>query len=147
MKLIVDFDIKLSAGFWHNNSMFVRFVVDEIHPRSGRRLGVLHAIRYMVDDHELDAHELKHVESVRDWFNLRLERPDSFSRRRRSDQKLALSWFRDSAHEHISKMREMAAVLERHGRIVHELWTDKPGYIVYEDEHQVAAEPFAETGT
>lgn len=60
---------------------------------------------------------------------------------------MALSWFRDSAAEHIHQMRRMAAMLAEHDVEVHTLRTQRPGYIVYEGKHQVAAEPFSDTPT
>ncbi|HZS57690.1 MAG TPA: hypothetical protein VFA43_00370 [Gemmatimonadaceae bacterium] len=42
-------------------------------------------------------------------------------------------------------MRQLVTLLEHKDVAVEELRTDKPGYIVYEDEHQVAAVPFSET--
>jgi hypothetical protein len=44
-------------------------------------------------------------------------------------------------------MREVAHILAAHGIIVDVLRTERPGYVVYEDSHQVAAEPFRETVT
>jgi hypothetical protein len=38
----------------------------------------------------------------------------------------------------------MVYILEQHSVCVRVLKTDRPGYIVYEDEHQVVAEPFAD---
>jgi hypothetical protein len=40
-------------------------------------------------------------------------------------------------------MRELAAFLDNKDVHVEELMTERPGYTVYEDEHQVAAVPFA----
>lgn len=54
----------------------------------------------------------------------------------------ALASFKASAVEHISRMRELVALLERKTIFVTELRTERPGYIVYENEHQVAAMPF-----
>ena len=44
-------------------------------------------------------------------------------------------------------MREMAQILQDNGVVVETNITEKPGYIVYEDEYQVDAEPFNETLT
>lgn len=51
----------------------------------------------------------------------------------------ALSWFKPTAREHISNMRALAAILDAHGITVDVLREQRPGYIVYEDEHQVVA--------
>jgi hypothetical protein len=53
-------------------------------------------------------------------------------------------WFKASAREHIAKMYEMACIVELNGVWVRMIKTCRPGYIVYEDEYQVVAEPFAE---
>ena len=50
--------------------------------------------------------------------------------------------FRDTAQEHIARIREMVAILESHGVSVRMLKTDRVGYVVYEDEHQVVASHF-----
>ena len=39
-------------------------------------------------------------------------------------------------------MRELAAILEENGYIVSQVTSKRPGYVVFEDEHQVVAEPF-----
>ncbi len=44
-------------------------------------------------------------------------------------------------------MRVMAHILEAHGVHTEMIKTPRPGYIVYEDEFQVTAEPFGETCT
>ena len=51
---------------------------------------------------------------------------------------------RDTAKQHIDRIREMVAILEDHGVSVRMLKTDRVGHIVYEDEHQVVAEPFSD---
>jgi hypothetical protein len=38
-------------------------------------------------------------------------------------------------------------ILESHGIVVDVIKTNRPGYVVYEDDFQVAAEPFSETVT
>ncbi len=39
-------------------------------------------------------------------------------------------------------MWELKAVIENHGFIIEVMKTDRPGYVVYEDEYQIVAEPF-----
>jgi hypothetical protein len=39
-------------------------------------------------------------------------------------------------------MRELSDVLTRNGYLVSQITTDRPGYVVFEDDHQVVAEPF-----
>jgi len=44
-------------------------------------------------------------------------------------------------------MYELVAILEAHGVGVEVIRTSRPGYVVYEDMHQVMAEPYADTQT
>ena len=44
-------------------------------------------------------------------------------------------------------MRNLTHILDSHGINVEMLKTAKPGYTVYEDEFQVAAEPYSDTNT
>ena len=39
---------------------------------------------------------------------------------------------------------EMARILHEHGANVYMLRAQRVGYVVYEDDHQVVAEPFAD---
>ena len=127
---------------------FVRFVVHGLDARSGRRQGLFQALAKLYDQDVLLSFERELYEETRAWFNENLERPEAFSRSGlRDSQGQAISWFKDSAGDHISRMRTMAAILEEHGVRVEMIQSDRPGYIVYEDEFQVAAEPFSETMT
>ena len=42
----------------------------------------------------------------------------------------------------VEKAREVAALLNAHDIATRMISTDRPGYVVYEDDFQVAAEPF-----
>jgi hypothetical protein len=44
-------------------------------------------------------------------------------------------------------MHEIAAILERHGHPVTLLSEARVGYVIWEDEFQVIAEPFSDTRT
>jgi hypothetical protein len=51
---------------------------------------------------------------------------------------------KDSAHKHLAQIREMIAILQNHDVAVRMLKSRRVGYVVYEDEYQVVAEPFAD---
>ena len=65
--------------------------------------------------------------------------PNSFGRNK---FRLGICWFKTGATEHISRVYEMVHILERNGTYIQKITTDKPGYVVYEDEWQLVAEPF-----
>ena len=52
---------------------------------------------------------------------------------------------KSQAKEHIQSARELASLLEQYNVRVTTVTTRRPGYVVYEDEHQLVAEPFGET--
>jgi hypothetical protein len=127
--------------------MLVRFVISHIDKDSQRSLGIFHAAFGLRDQGRLYSHEEEKLEELRQWFDENLEKPTRFTSskppcyRKRNG---AISWFKDSAVEHISRMREMAAIVENHGFAVRMLKSDRVGYIVYEDDWQVVADPFSE---
>ena len=55
-----------------------------------------------------------------------------------------MCWFKASATVHLAKVREMSYIVEQNDEYVRVIKTRCPGYIVYEDEYQVVAEPFAD---
>ena len=65
--------------------------------------------------------------------------------RRRNAQKKAICWFKDSSYRCITKAKEIVAILERNRIATATFVTRKPGYIVYDDYHQIAAIPFRDT--
>jgi hypothetical protein len=86
------------------------------------------------------------LDELERWFQENLPVPERLalsSKPRRKAQ--AISWFRNTATEHIARMREFQTLLETYGILVNMLRDRRPGYVVYEDEYQVVAHPFAET--
>ncbi len=128
--------------------MYLRFVVADIDEDSEKELGVFLAVGYLRDDGKLYAYEEEQYDLIRQWFNENLEKPTRFTASKppfyRKKNK-AISWFKDSAGEHLSRVRSLVAILQSHGIQVRMLKTERVGYIVYEDEYQVVAESFSDT--
>jgi hypothetical protein len=136
------------AGARQDAPVYLRFVVHCRDEDSGRRQGLFQALGAIYDSRKLSDGHRQEYERIRTWFGEHLERPDRFARSSKTHaKKVALSWFKHTAVEHIAGMRAMAQILEAHGVVVDEIRTDRPGYIVYDDEYQIAAEPFNETPT
>lgn len=126
--------------------VFVRFVIDTLDEDSGRRQGLFQAGEVLVLSGEMDADDLKYLESLYAWFKVHLPVPTRFAVSSKPHAKAqALSWFRDASSEHIGQMREYQRILEKYGLQVSMLRTQRPGYIVFEDQYQVVAYPFADT--
>ena len=128
--------------------MFLRFVTAEIDPDSGVEAGVFVAAYRLWYSDGLPDYEDERLGDLIDWFNLNLRRPSRFSKssRRWWRPGRAICWFRPTAREHLARVHEMAGILEENGVLVRQVKSPRVGYVVYEDEHQVVAEPFADMG-
>lgn len=127
--------------------MYLRFVVEDIDEDCERALGVFHAVWNLRYEGKLYAHEEEQHDSTRWWFHQNLEKPTRFTACKRPlyrKKSRAISWFKDSATEHVARVREWVAILENHGVPVRALKAKRVGYVVYEDEYQVVAGPFAD---
>jgi len=123
--------------------MFVRFVVSHRHSETGMPTGIFEAVKLLPRVGQLPDWDERQLDAISDWFVDHLPHPTRVARSARPNgAHRALSWFKASAREHIARARELAAILERHDILTEMLQTDRPGYIVYEDEFQVLAEPF-----
>src|SRR5204862_8175295 len=110
------------------------------HRNSHHLTGVFQAA-FDLRDRGLLAHgEGDWLKYLSQWFDRHLPVPRRFSRSRRPHAFAnAVCWFRPDADRHLDRVRQLAALLERHGVATHRLRTERPGYVVYEDAFQVAA--------
>ncbi len=124
--------------------MYVRYVISQKNPKSDQPNGIFTALYDLESQGELAAHELIWFRELESWFNDHLARPErlAWSTRPNAPER-TITWLKLSALDHVRRMRELASLLEHKDIPVQELRTDRPGYIVYEDEHQVAALPFS----
>jgi hypothetical protein len=126
--------------------MLIRFVIGSLDRDSGRRQGLFQAGDELLESQKMSVEDAERLQELYAWFKANLSVPNRFSLSTRPHAKAqALSWFRDSAVEHIRSMRAYQRILETYGLSVETLRTSRPGYVVYEDEHQVVAYPFADT--
>jgi hypothetical protein len=94
----------------------VRFVVHTKDERSGRRMGVFRAAGHLRDWPSLSNEYGERLEEIRAWFNENLETPERLSLSTKPNKKAqAISWFKESAVEHITRIRVMIRMLEAHG--------------------------------
>lgn len=131
--------------------MFVRFVTNLVDRGSHERLGIIRSASFYQDEGDISPQDEEELDELFGWFADFLIVPNRFSRSSkkrhscydRSTQK-ALSWFKDSAHLHIKKARDIAEILKRNNIQTEMFITKTPGYVVYDDEYQVAAVPFSD---
>jgi len=118
---------------------YVRFVIDRKDEESHVEQGIFQAAAAALEWHNITGSDADELCELRAWFNQNLEKPTSFGR---DTLRLGICWFKTGATEHISRIWEMVRILERNGVYVKKIRTDRPGYMIYEDEWQLVAEPF-----
>lgn len=128
--------------------MYVRFVTSLIDEVSGKRQGVFACAYELRDSGELPSDRQELLTETLRWFNAHLETPKRFSRRSRTQGAgMAICWFKDSAADCLRRIQTIRQILGEHGIASEMLTCERPGYIVFEDEEQIAAVPFADTRT
>jgi hypothetical protein len=137
LTLIVRPQVKLPVSS-RPRQIYVRFEVLERHHRSGQRLGLIHAIRYMRDDGLLTQRQLQAATVVINWLADHLSAPGRIVLRTNPS---AVSWFRESSGKHLVRMQRLVNIAESNGVSVRRRQTMTPGRIVYSDLNQVLALP------
>jgi len=118
---------------------FVRFVISHKDEESHVEQGIFQAAAQAIEWRVIVGSDADELNELRGWFGENLEKPTTFGR---SAMRRGICWFKTGANEHIARMWEMVEILERNGIYVKKIRTDRPGYIVYEDDWQLVAEPF-----
>jgi hypothetical protein len=126
--------------------MLLRFVLQRSHPDTAVEEGVFGAAYELRDGTLISVSDRGSLEGLLGWFDANLGKPQrlnstksrGYYRRRTA----GISWLKPTASEHIAKMRALIAILEKNDYQVSQITTNRPGYVVFEDEHQVVAEPF-----
>lgn len=126
--------------------MYLRFVLPATHPDTGVDTGVFKVAYALKNEGEISEAERQELTELLDWFGAELAVPDRFSRStskghcRRATK--GISWLKASANEHVKRMHRLVQILREHGHHVEMIRSANPGYVVYQDDHQIVAEPF-----
>ena len=128
---------------------YLRFVISRRHQESNVSEGLLSAVYEQSRRADLPEASVRALRAHLDWFEANLKKPTRFARSRakgnyRRDTR-GVSWLKDSATGHIARMFALTKLVEELGVPVSVLRDRRVGYVVYEDEFQVVAEPFATT--
>jgi hypothetical protein len=117
---------------------YIRFVIPRRNGDSHRHAGVfMAALRHWARD-DVEASLRDHLAWLLDWFSEHLDVPCI-------DEPRAIFWFRGCGNPCTRRVWELTLVLRELGEQPRLLKARRPGYVVYEDRHQVAAVPFRET--
>jgi|SRR5689334_13875185 hypothetical protein len=124
--------------------MFIRFVSGEIDRDSQVSAGLFCAAFDLLDEMEVTEDEYAVLANLMEWFRVNLRGP--FENRLRAPWRArrAISWFKPAAYAHLSRAWQMATILERNNVPIRMIKARSAGYILYEDEAQIFAEPFAD---
>src|SRR5690606_32733006 len=118
---------------------------------SGVREGLFRAAYALSRDPSLSSGDRGELTGFLEWFERNLTTPDRFNRTtskghsRRAARGIAS--LKPSASEHIAQMHVLAGLLDRNGYATEMIKSERPGYVVYEDDVQIIAEPFKDTPT
>ena len=121
--------------------MFIRLCTLHSDPDTRLPQGVFIAAQSLEEAGRLSSDELADLRELTGWFAQALPTPPNSDD---LDPK-AIYWFKDGVGELRQKVWELAQLLRSHGVHVELIKTQKPGYVIYEDEFQVAALPFRDT--
>jgi hypothetical protein len=126
--------------------MFIRFTTVGAHSHPAVGDGVFGCAYAFRGDPRIGQVDRAEIAELIKWFEKNLSTPDRFNRRTSKGSYRGLdtgiSWFRSEASDCVSKMRQLVTILERNDVDVKMFRTDRPGYVIYEDAHQIVAEPF-----
>jgi hypothetical protein len=126
--------------------MFIRFVTDRLDDDTSKPLGIFAVAYDLLEDDTLADFERTEIQQTINWFKSNLPIPDRFVRSRKPHREdKGICWLKSSATECMTHIRYLVHLVSDHDIVVRELTTDKPGYVIYEDDSQVVAEPFSTT--
>lgn len=129
--------------------MYLRFVRPNRVRSMNAREGFFRAAYELRYSESLDKHTSNRLEHLLDWFDTHLIIPDKFHRSKskaaRYRDTRGLSWFKGGENESLDKAFELSSLLNEVGYSIETIKSKRIGYIIYEDNFQVVAEPFTDT--
>ncbi|WP_098961591.1 hypothetical protein, partial [Pseudonocardia sp. N23] len=120
-------------------SRFVRYESPLVNEH-GRHTGIFGLANGLARAGVLSETDQAFWEANNTWFDKSLTYPPAAVYDRATNP-LAASWFKASAAEFLAPVPGYLALLARHSVACVERWSDDPGRVVYEDEHQVVVVP------
>ena len=121
--------------------MFIRFVSNQLDWNSHLAGGLFFAAASLRWTDTLPDYEDEALSELLTWFGRNLESPFDYLPRTPRFRR-AVCWFKSTAREQLARAWEMITILERNDVFIWTVKSAKTGYVYYEDEAQVFAEPF-----
>lgn len=120
--------------------MFIRFCKGEIHEESHVAAGLFCAAYDLQLERTLPAHERDAIYELDRWFTGHMKSPFDYLQET-EHYKTAVCWFKPTAREHLARAWELVGILERNDVMIWTIKAPKTGFIHYEDDVQVFAQP------
>jgi len=128
---------------------YLRFVRSNRIENQGAREGFFCAAYELRSILNLEDYISEQLEDLLSWFRVNLPIPYKFNRSKskgsRHKNGRGLCWFKEDASEAIGHSYELMSLLQENGYPIEIIHAERVGYIVYEDDQQVVAEPFSDT--
>ena len=118
--------------------MYLRFITEFENEWGEQETGVFQALGYLVQSDQTFEYDLQRLKEIREWFNNALDHPKRFNKHSNKNKpNIAISWFKDSAKEHLKNMYDLIPIFDAYGIPIEVIKKENPGYKVFEDEFQV----------
>src|SRR6266550_64229 len=126
------------------NHMFIRFVCGEIDEDSHVSAGLFCAAFDLIKDEKLSDHDYAELADLMRWFRLNLQGTFEHRLRKPWRARRSICWFKSDACEHVKRAWLMMNILERNDVFMRMIKSRSVGFVIYEDEAQVLAQPSEE---
>ena len=119
--------------------MFLRLIINKKDDASQAAQGIFVTSWQVVHAPETSKEDRWEIKKLLVWFDKHLPSPTN------EFPPATIFWYKSEKTELIKKTWELASLLRKQGLIVGIIKTEKPGYIFYEDDYQIGAQPFKDT--
>ena len=124
--------------------MYLRFINQYLNENCQTQRGFFNALEYIQNHFSTSDEDKEKLDAIYNWFKKNLDAPGWFKNPEyRAHEYHSISWFKDTAKEHIHKIQEAIEILEKYDLIVERVTSKLPGRIMFEDRYQVSAVPFS----
>jgi hypothetical protein len=126
-----------------DHHMFIRFISGEIDADSHVPAGLFCAAFDLLCCDGLPEYEFEALCEVKEWFDRYLASPFHYLDYNARYER-AICWFKSTAREHLAHAWEMVDILERNDIMIWTIRSPRVGYVHYEDDVQVFAQPYGD---
>ena len=127
---------------------YLRVVLEERIPVNGAREGFFRTAYQLRRTGGMSKDQFERLDVCLNYLDEHIDVPYKFSKSRtkcaRHRNTKGLSWFKSEATAVVDRALELTRLLEELGIPTKTLRTDRVGFIVFEDDVQIVAEPFSD---